>query len=37
MKALADATTKACNACHATAHVAFIEIGADGALRDSRR
>ena len=32
-----DATTKACNACHAVAHVEFIEIGADGALRDSRR
>lgn len=32
-----DATTKACNACHLAAHVAFIEIDADGALRDSRR
>ena len=32
-----DATTKACNACHAAAHVTFIEIAPDGSLRDGRR
>ena len=30
-----DATTKACNACHAAGHVAFVEIGDDGVLRVS--
>lgn len=27
------AATKACNGCHVAGHVAFIEIGSDGALR----
>lgn len=31
-RAAFDATTKACNACHATAHVAFIVIDKDGYL-----
>jgi predicted CxxxxCH...CXXCH cytochrome family protein len=30
------ATTKACNACHAAGHVAFIVIGNDGALLGTR-